>query len=125
MSILCAAVIRDETTVAGLVMYYVRATKYKGRPFSATCPVEDRWEAAREVAYEITEELRRLHGIPEFYLLRVESLSDAPRATPEAAAADMWRAVRLDLEEHKGARLQYGTLPPAVSLVGSDPLGDA
>lgn len=103
MTKLSAAVIREETAT-GLVRYFVRSTRYRARPFSDTCPMEDRWEAVR------AEPVEALRGEDDM-LHRIVRLSDAPRATPEEAARDMWREIHRDLDRHGGARLQYGDVP--------------
>jgi hypothetical protein len=97
-----------------VVGFYVRAVATKTRPFSKTESPRDAWEAYREEPVWTTVDGERV------CLFRGASLSDAPRATVEEAAADMYRAIRLELE--RGARLVRGEVPEDVQLVGAEVL---
>lgn len=98
------------------VDFYVRAVGAKTRPFSTTEAFRDAWEAYREEPVWVPIDGSRV------CLFRVTSVSSAPRASIEEAAADMYRAVRLELE--RVARLVRGDVPDGAQLVGADPLGD-
>lgn len=99
------------------VRYYVRAVEVGSKIFDMSAG-RDAWAAYCDepMSASIDGELR--------CLWRVERLSDTPRDTIEAAATDMYAAIRARVVDGRG-RVVRGNVPEEAALwVGPNPMGD-